>query len=323
MNEALFLKRHRPQWLRLEGLAARLDGKGEPLSGGDLFTLVSLYRKSTGDLARARLLKVHPDVIDYLNHLVGRVHFLLYAPPPYPWRKIFEFFLSGFPSAVRRQRRLVLGATLLLLLPAIAAYWAVEVEPALGASFAPPGYIDQIEKAFGQTFGKEMRASGMNALATSFYILNNVQVSFLAFSTGIFLGFGSAYVLVLNGIILGGVGAVIRQHHLSHNFWSFVSSHGGIEMGAIVLAGAAGMLIGFSLVNPGLRTRKEALVDSGKQAGVIMFGVIVMLGIAAMVEAWVSPSTLPNAAKLTLGTLNLTALIAYLSLAGRKKSAAP
>lgn len=321
MNEALFLRRNRPEWARIEAYAARLDGKGQPLSGTELFTLVSLYRKITGDLARARMLKLHPEVIDYLNQLVGRVHFLVYAPPPYPMKKALDFFRSGFPRAVRRQWRHVLAAALLLLVPAFAAYAAVLVEPSLASAFAPPGYAETIEKAFGQSFGKESRGSGMGALSTSFYIVNNVQVSFLAFSTGALLGLGSAWVLVFNGLILGGVGALIRQHGLSHNFWSFVASHGGIEMGAIVLAGAAGMRVGFALLNPGLRTRKAALVEAGREAGLLMFGVIVMLAIAAMLEAWVSPSTLPNGLKLTLGALNLAGLVAYLTFAGRAPAA--
>ncbi|HLY11288.1 MAG TPA: stage II sporulation protein M [Planctomycetota bacterium] len=317
MDESVFLKRHRPQWQRLEAYAARLEGRGAPLSGPDLFSLVSLYRQSTGDLARARLLRLSPQLIDYLNQLVGRLHFLIYAPPPYPWHRILDFFRRGFPAAVRRQWRYVTGAALLLVLPALASFWAVQSEPSLGSAFAPPGYVEQVEKSFGETFGKEARPSGMNALATSFYIINNVQVSFLAFSTGVFVGLGSAYILVFNGIILGGVGAVIHQHRLSYNFWSFVASHGGIELGAILLAGAAGMRVGFSLVNPGLRTRTAALVHAGREAGLLMAGVVLMLGIAAMLEAWVSPSPLPQALKFVLGSLNLVALVGYLGLAGR------
>jgi uncharacterized membrane protein SpoIIM required for sporulation len=278
---------------------------------------VSLYRKITGDLARARMLKMHPDVVDYLNQLVGRVHFLVYAPPPYPFRRILDFFRSGFPQAVRRQWRYILGAVLLVIVPAVASYGAVAAEPSLATAFAPPGYVEEVEKAFGKTFGQEVRPSGMGALATSFYIVNNVKVAFFAFASGAFLGLGSAYIMAFNGMILGGVGAVIRQHGLSYNFWSFVASHGGIELGAIILSGAAGMRVGFALLNPGARTRKAALAEAGREAGLLMFGVILMLGLAALLEAWVSPSTLPNGLKLTLGALNLAALVAYLSLAGR------
>ena len=322
MNEALFLKRGRPEWARIEAYAARLDGKGRALSGSELFTLISLYRKITGDLARARMLKMHPDVVEYLNQLVGRVHFLVYAPPPYPFWKVLEFFRRGFPQAVRRQWRYLLGSTLLLLIPAVAAFSAVLAEPSLGNAFSPPGYVEQVDKTFGESFGKEARGSGMGALATSFYIVNNVKVAFFAFASGAFLGLGSATILAFNGVILGAVGAVIRQHGLSYNFWSFVASHGGIEMGAIVLAGAAGMRIGFALLNPGLRTRKAALAEAGREAGILMFGVVAMLLIAAMLEAWVSPSTLPNGLKLTFGALNLVALVAYFCLAGRPRSVA-
>jgi uncharacterized membrane protein SpoIIM required for sporulation len=263
------------------------------------------------------MLKLHPDVVDYLNQLVGRVHFLVYAPPPYPFRRVLDFFRSGFPQAVRRQWRVVLGALVLLVVPAVAAYVAVGVEPSLGTAFAPAGYVDEVEKAFGKTFGKEERPAGMGALATSFYITNNTKVAFLAFAFGAFLGLGSAYVLAFNGIILGGVGAVIRLHGLSYNFWSFVASHGGIEIGAILLSGAAGMRIGFALLNPGTRTRKAALAEAGREAGLLMFGVIVMLALAAVLEAWISPSTLPNPLKLAFGALNLVALTAYLTFAGR------
>ncbi len=321
MNEAIFLKKNRPEWARIEGLAARLDGSGRPLSGTELFTLVSLYRKITGDLARARMLKLHPDVVDYLNQLVGRVHFLVYAPPPYPFGRVLEFFRSGFPQAVRRQWRYVLGAILLVLVPAVAAYVAVAAEPSLGAAFAPPGYVDEVEKNFGKTFGKEARPAGMGAIATSFYITNNIKVAFLAFAWGAFLGLGSVHILAFNGIVLGGVGAVVHQHGLSYNFWSFVASHGGIEIGAILLSGAAGMRIGFALLNPGIRTRKAALAEAGREAGLLMFGVIVMLALAAVIEAWISPSTLPNGVKLAFGTLNLVALTAYLTLAGRPPGA--
>jgi uncharacterized membrane protein SpoIIM required for sporulation len=163
----------------------------------------------------------------------------------------------------------------------------------------------------------------MGALATSFYITNNVRVSFLAFALGALLGLGSVYILAMNGMIVGGVGAVIGLHGLSYNFWSFVASHGGIELGAILLAGAAGMRIGFSLLNPGMKTRRAALAEAGREAGLLMFGVIVMLGLAAVIEAWISPSSLPNALKMTFGAVNLAALIAYFSLAGRTPRRSP
>jgi len=258
------------------------------------------------------------DLVDYLNQLVGKVHFRVYATRPYPVRKLAEFYARILPATVRRMWRYVLASAALLLVPAVASFVAVAENPQLGSSFAPPGYVEHIDEMFGSSFGKSNRSAGEGTVYTTFYISNNVQVSFLAFALGIFLGAGSAFILVKNGMILGGVAAVIQQYGLSYNFWSFVSPHGGIEMGAIVLAGAAGMRIGLSLLNPGMLTRKAALVTAARDAGLVMFGVITMLVIAAFLEAWVSPSVLPNPLKLALGGVNLLGVFAYFIFAGRR-----
>ncbi len=318
MSEARFVRQNRPDWTRLEAYEARLDGRGAALTGEDLFAFVSLYRKVTGDLARARMLMLRPDLVEYLNGLVGRLHLRVYAAPPYPFRRILDFYRTVLPRTVRRLWRQVAASATLLVLPALAAWVAVSVNPHLATSFAPEGFVEQLDRMYGKSFGGE-RPAGMAALMTSFYIVNNIQVSFWAFSLGIFLGLGSAFVLVNNGMVVGGVAAVIHQHGYSSNFWSFVSSHGGIELGAIVLSGAAGLRIGLSLVNPGLLTRRDALVEASKDAGLLMFGVITLLVIAAGIEAWVSPSPLPRELKWAFGAVNLAGFVAYLALAGRGK----
>ncbi len=317
MNEAGFVRRRKLDWDRLEEYAARLDGKGEKLSGRDLFDVISLYRRVSGDLARARTLEVRRDLIDYLNGLVGRMHFRLYTARTYPMRKLGSFFTAEFPRAVRRAGRYVLAATLLLALPALAAYLAVRLRPEWAAVFAPPGYAQMAEQAFGSEFGEKARTGGVNALMHSFYIVNNTRVAILAFGTGIFLGLGSILVTAYNGLLVGGVAALVEQKGFGGNFWAFVSSHGGIELGAIVLSAAAGLRVGLCLVNPGPWPVRKALALAARESGLIMGGVVVMLALAAMIEAWVSPSTMPNGLKYLLGLGNLAALLAYLGLAGR------
>ncbi len=322
MSEARFLRQNRGDWARLEAYEARLGGKGPALTGDELFAFVSLYRKVAGDLARARMLQLRPDTIDYLNGLVGQVHLRVYASKPYPFRRVLDFYRSLLPRTVRRLWRYVAASTALLVVPALAAWVAVSVNPHLATSFVPAAYVDHVDEMFGKSFGQG-RAPGMDALMASFYIVNNIQVSFWAFALGVFLGLGSAFILVNNGMVVGGVAAVIHQAGLSSNFWSFVAGHGGIELGAIVLSGAAGMRVGISLVNPRFLARRDALVEASKDAGLIMFGVITLLVIAAGIEAWISPSILPNRVKLVLGAVNLLGLVAYLALAGRERRPEP
>jgi uncharacterized membrane protein SpoIIM required for sporulation len=311
-------RERRDEWNRLTELADRFDRKGKAsLTANELLEYTSLYRRAVSDLARARTRKAHLETIDFLNHLLGRVHLQIYTTRSSRGDAIKEYFLRGFPQAIRRNAKWVTASALFLLLPAAAAWLAVEAHPPLARVFTPPGYLDHLDEAFGADFGSEGRSAGEAALGTTFYIVNNVQVSFFAFATGMLFGLGSLYILAMNGAILGGVAAAVRQNGVTENFWSFVAPHGGIELTAIVVSGAAGLMIGAALINPGPHTRGRALIEAGREAGRMLFGMIAMLALAAVIEASISPSTLPNVSKVALGLANMAGVIVYFTLAGR------
>jgi uncharacterized membrane protein SpoIIM required for sporulation/uncharacterized RDD family membrane protein YckC len=300
----------RGSWSKLDALAARLH----QLTTGELLELVAVYRRTTGDLARAKTLKARTGVVDYLNRLVGRIHFRLYTTPGFSSGRFLRFFTHVLPQTVRRNAGFVVAATLMLIVPAVMAYVAVSANPVLLRVFAPPQFVELIDQ-YGEI---DQRGVGEMTAYTSFYISNNVQVSFFTFATGIAFGLGSFYFLVSNGAILGAMLAGVAKAGAARPFLSFVSTHGGIEMFAIVLAGAAGLRLGAALVNPGDLTRGRALLEGARDAGVIMFGVILMLLVAAVLEAWVSPSpNIPDVVKWVAGVVNLTWIIAYYVLVGR------
>jgi len=319
MKDSPFVRSRQAEWSRLAVYADRFERHGKSsLKSKEILEFVSLYRRATSDLARARTLKAHPEVVAYLNQLVGRIHLQVYTTRSMRWDLILDYFRRGFPEAIRRNFRWVAASALVLLLPAIGAYIAVEANPALARVFSPKGYVEQMDDAFGSTFGKEGRSPGFAAVGTSFYIFNNVQVSFFAFATGLFFGLGSLYFLAVNGAILGGVASIIRQNGLTYNFWSFVAPHGGIELTAIVISGAAGMMAGAALINPGPHTRGRALIEAGREAGRMLYGMIAMLVLAALIEASFSPSTFPNSVKIAFGIANLAAVVTYFAFAGRR-----
>ena len=316
MKETRFLRKSRADWSRLEAYAARLG----QLDSKELLEFIALYRKATSDLARARTLGARSDVVDYLNHLVGRIHFQVYTTPGWSMRKFLRFFTHWLPQTFRRCKAHVVAATLMLLVPALAGYVAVSADPALIRVFAPPQFVELIDQ-----YGRiDQRGAGEMSAYTTFYIINNVTVSFLAFTSGLLLGLGSFYHLVKNGAILGAMLAAVGQAGATRPFVSFISAHGGIEMFAIVLAGAAGLRIGTAMINPGEVSRGRALIEAGIDAGTLMFGVILMLLIAAGVEAWISPSpNIPDVAKWILGVLILSSVIAYYCVVGRDRPVQP
>jgi uncharacterized membrane protein SpoIIM required for sporulation len=307
-----WIERARPAWLRLEAFAARLGR----LAPAEMLEFVALYRRATCDLARARTLDAPPEIVEYLNDLVGRIHFQVYSVPSRGLQRIAEFFAALFPRAVRRNRGYVLASALLLLLPAAAGYAMVAADPALLRVLAPPEFADQIDQYGAVSSMGWSDLSGM----TGFYVANNTQVSFFAFAGGLLVGIGSLFVLVNNGALLGAVFAGAAGAGQLGPLLDFIASHAALELTAIVLGGAAGLRLGAALLNPGDVTRPRALVEAGREAGLIMFGVIALLALAAVFEAWVSHA-LPSALRWGVGIANAGWLFAYLALAGRRAGA--
>jgi uncharacterized membrane protein SpoIIM required for sporulation len=126
----------------------------------------------------------------------------------------------------------------------------------------------------------------------------------------------------VNGVLLGGVAGLFNARGLNLYLWSFVLPHGVLELTAICIAGGAGLWLGSALVLPGRRTRRSALVRRGREAVSLLGGTVVLLVLAGLVEGFVSPSTLPAAAKLAFGALSGLVLFAYLHGAGRSTAAA-
>jgi len=158
----------------------------------------------------------------------------------------------------------------------------------------------------------------MEAAAAGFYVRHNTSIAFRCFALGIFAGAGTAYVLLQNGILLGTItGYVLAMGH-GERFLSFVVSHGSFELTAIVISGAAGLVLGHAVVAPGRLTRRQALIQRGLVAVQLALGAGGMLAVAALVEGFWSPSPFPPLAKYVVGALLWLSVAFYLAMAGRR-----
>jgi uncharacterized membrane protein SpoIIM required for sporulation len=129
---------------------------------------------------------------------------------------------------------------------------------------------------------------------------NNIKVSFMAFSLGVFYGIGTFAVLVANGLMLGALAAVFAQHHLFAGFVTTVLIHGTLELFAIAVAGAAGLRFGQSIFRPGNLRRAEALMDFGLEAFQVCLVMVPVLVVAAILEGYVTPLHPPMAVRLAV-----------------------
>lgn len=150
------------------------------------------------------------------------------------------------------------------------------------------------------------------------YILNNISIAFRTFIYGLLLGLGSLYFVGYNAAVIGCVTGYLMQLGFGVTFFPFVITHGSFELTAIVIAGVAGLNLGFSVVSPGPYTRVEALKQTANKCLVLMYGATVFLLLAAFIEAfWSSADYISNVTKYTVGGLCWLFVILYLLFAGR------
>jgi uncharacterized membrane protein SpoIIM required for sporulation len=152
-------------------------------------------------------------------------------------------------------------------------------------------------------------------VAASAILTNNIIVAFSMFASGITAGIWTIWLLTVNGLLLGVVGAATWRAGMALQLWSFVAPHGVLELPAIFIAGGAGFEIARGMLFPGLLPRRESLARAGGRGAQLLLGTVPMLLVAGAIESFISPSTIPVRLKFLLAAVLFTALVAYLNRA--------
>jgi uncharacterized membrane protein SpoIIM required for sporulation len=153
---------------------------------------------------------------------------------------------------------------------------------------------------------------GIKPLASSAIMTNNMSVAFTTFALGITAGLGTIYMMIFNGLLIGVIGVACWLSGMSLQFWSFVAPHGVLELPAIFIAGGAGFRIAQGLLFPGLLPRRDSLARAGAEAVQLVVGTIPILIVAGVIEAFVSPTSLPIPLKFSLAAALFVLLGTYL-----------
>lgn len=303
------------EWSELDELLGRQPALHR-LAPAEISRLGALYRSLCSDLMRARSAGYETELLAYLDSLAARAHNMLYGARPVRLVALGEFVLRTFPRALREQVRFFAVASALFVVPMVLALWATLVHPDFARAVLPREQLEASAQMYADSLAG--RDSGQDAAMAGFYVHNNVGIAFRCFATGILFGLGSVFFLVYNGIVIGTVlGWVIVQGH-GYNILTFVCGHSPFELTAICIAGGAGLQMGYALVRTEGRTRLGSLRAQAAAVGTIVGGAAIMLVIAAAIEGFWSPSSVPAPVKWVVAGVLALAVAAYLALAGRR-----
>jgi uncharacterized membrane protein SpoIIM required for sporulation len=278
------------------------------LTRSELQELSLLYRQIAADLAAVREDPSSVEFARYLNQLLARAHSTIYASRRTGFKGILTFFLQSYPQIFRENQIYCIVALGVFLLGGLMGSLLALRSDDFQVRILGPKMMETIEK-------REMwthQILAIKPLASSAITTNNISVSFTAFAAGITAGIGTLYMMFFNGLLLGVIGAACGTAGMSLQLWSFVAPHGVLELPAIFIAGGAGLIIARGLLFPGVLPRKESLVRAGRRGVSLIVGVVPILVIAGLIEAFISPTEIAISLKFAMAAGLFVLLLSYL-----------
>jgi len=260
------------------------------LSGRELLTLIRAYRGIIADLARVRAMGGDRRTTRFLEELASAGHNLLYGRHRGRYGNPDAPRWPGFARQVRTNLWAVGLASAMFFVPAAITFLTILFRPDLAYDLVTPEFL-YFEPASSENLHDIPSAT--RPLVSTSIMSNNINIALMAFALGLTYGVGTTYILVTNGVFLGAIFGWFTHVGNARALWGWVMPHGGTELMAIVMAGAAGYMLSRPLLVPGNRKRITALTEAAPKSLAVALGSVVMLVIAGLIEGFVSPSTLP------------------------------
>lgn len=311
-----FIVRNAGAWQRLEELSRR-GRNPRRLAPGEIDELVELYQRVSSHLSHARAAYADPALTARLTRLVSQANGVIYRSRGRSARAMGEFFAWRFPAAVWQSGRFVAASAALLLVPALVlGAWIAGSDEALDALGSEAARAAYLERDFEAYYSSEPATQ----FATEVTV-NNIQVAITAFAAGILLCVPTAYLLVLNGANIGAAGGLFADAGELDRFFGLILPHGLLELTAVVIAGAAGLRLGWAVIDPGDRTRGQALGAEARRTGVIALGLVVAFAAAGLIEGFVTGRVGSTAVRVGIGAVAELAFLTWIVVQGRAATA--
>lgn len=301
---------HGATWARLDELSRHR----RRLSGAESDELVRLYQEVATHLSAVRSVAPDPAVVSRLSDILGRARAAVAGPREPSWSDVKAFLVLRLPAALYRIRWWTVAVLLAFVAVAVVTGAHASQNPdVLLANVGTEGEQRHVAEAAFENYYSEHPNTSFTAQVWT----NNAWVAALAVSLGI-TGLGTVMVLMQNAVHVGVIGATMAKFGYLDLFFQLILPHGLLELTAIFVAGAAGLKIFWTVVDPGGRPRGRALAEEGRALFTVALGLVLVLGVSGVIEGFVTPSTLPWPVKIAIGALALAGFWFYALVLGRR-----
>lgn len=310
MDLDVFVSAHRHEWDRLSALL----GRRRTLSGPEADELVTLYQRTATHLSTVQSSAPDPQLTGHLTALVARARNEVTGTRKAAWSDVLRFLTEGFPAAVYRARRWWVPTALISVAVAALLGWWIGTHPEVRSSIAAPEALREMTEPGGQyeTYYSSNPATSFAAQVWT----NNAQAVALCLVLGAFLCVPVLWILFQNMLnVAVGIGLMTEAGRLD-TFLGLILPHGLLELTAVFVAAGTGLRLGWTLIDPGPRTRRTALAEEGRAALGMAIGLALVLLVSGAIEGFVTPSGLPTWARIGIGIVAEVAFLLYVFVLG-------
>jgi uncharacterized membrane protein SpoIIM required for sporulation len=310
MDVHAFVLAHQASWKRLDHLVRRR----RRLTGPEVDELVDLYQRVSTHLSMVRSASTDSVLIGRLSALVARARSAVTGAHAPLWREFIRFWTVSFPVVAYRARWWwLITAVAFCAVAALIALW-VTGTPEVRAALGTPAELEQLVT---QDFANYYSENPAGSFALRVWV-NNSWVAAQCIAFAVLLGIPIPWVLFQNAANLGVTAGLMIEAGKADVLFGLLTPHGLLELTAVFLAGAAGMRLGWTVISPGHRPRSQVIAEQGRAVVSVAIGLAVVLLLSGLIEALVTPSSLPTAARVGIGVLAEAAFLAYVIHFGRR-----
>jgi uncharacterized membrane protein SpoIIM required for sporulation len=298
---------HSREWARLDELTRR-----RRLSGAEADELVELYQRVATHLSVVRTSAPDASLVAHLSSLLARARNRAVGTRVSTWAGVGSFLYERFPAALYRQRWWWLGCLAAnVVVTAVMMWWLLD-HPNVEQSLLSPDAVDQLVNQDFEGYYSEYAAGHFAAQVW----VNNAWVAGLCIALGI-LGFPVIYLLFNNILNLAVIGSIMIRHDRGDLFWGLILPHGLLELTAVFVAGGVGLRLFWSWIEPGELSRSASIAREGRTAATVALGLVLVLLVSGVIEAFVTPSGLPTWARIGIGITAELVFLVYVFVLGR------